>query len=165
MTTKNEIDQSLNKPSASNLLIFQSLNQESFNQRITQSTNQPIKKASARHSNETRAKVFRFRLLPGDGQSNPKTQTTRGGSLTASASGIDRFPVGRPSANSESSRGFITTTKMTDEAAIAKARARGEKYGFTGIFLANFIEHELRLVVKWRNRAREERLIKPMGER
>jgi hypothetical protein len=99
--------------------------QESFNQRITQSTNQPIKKASARHNNEIRAKVFKFRLLPGDGQSNPKTQTTRGGSLTASASGIDRFSVGRPSANPESSRGFITTTKMTDEAAIAKARARG----------------------------------------
>jgi hypothetical protein len=47
-------------------------------------------------------------------------------------------------------------TFQADEAAIAKARARGEMYGFTGIFLANFIERELRLMVKWRSRTRAE---------
>jgi hypothetical protein len=47
-------------------------------------------------------------------------------------------------------------TFQADEAAIAKARARGEMYGFSGIFLANFIERELRLMVKWRNRTRVE---------
>ena len=77
-----------NKIERPNLSILQSLNQESFNQRITQATNQPIKKASAQRSESDRAKAFKFRLLPGEGQSNPKTQTRRGGGLIASASGI-----------------------------------------------------------------------------
>ena len=50
--------------------------------------------------------------------------------------------------------GIEAATAQADEAAIAKARARGEMHGFTGIFLTNFIERELRLMVKWRNRAR-----------
>jgi hypothetical protein len=41
-----------------NLLIFQSFNQESLNQRITQSTNQPIKKASAANSEKNSGESF-----------------------------------------------------------------------------------------------------------
>jgi hypothetical protein len=40
-----------------NLSILQSLNQESFNQRITQSTNQPIKQASVRGGHDSRKSV------------------------------------------------------------------------------------------------------------
>lgn len=47
----------------------------------------------------------------------------------------------------------VGVAKLANEAAIVKARARGEMYGFTGIFLADFIERELRLMVKWRNRS------------
>lgn len=79
----------IKQPQSFNLLIFQSHNQESFNQRITQSTNQPIKKASAQRSDRFRAKLIEFRLLPGEGQSNPKTQTTRGGGRKSSASGME----------------------------------------------------------------------------
>ena len=50
--------------------------------------------------------------------------------------------------------GIQAATVQADDPAIAKARARGEMHGFTGIFLANFIERELRLMVKWKNRAR-----------
>jgi hypothetical protein len=52
------------------------------------------------------------------------------------------------------STGIQTTTGIVGEAAIAKARARGRMHGITGIFLANFIERELQLMAKWRNRAR-----------
>jgi hypothetical protein len=38
------------------------------------------------------------------------------------------------------------------EAMIAEARARGESHGFTGIFLRGFIERELLLMRKWRDR-------------
>ena len=59
------------------------------NQRITQSTNQPIKFGIP---TKTRALVSKFnlRLLPGEGKSNPKTQTQSGGGLIASASGIGK---------------------------------------------------------------------------
>ncbi len=50
--------------------------------------------------------------------------------------------------------GIQAATVQAEKAAIAKARARGEMHGFTGIFLVNFIERELQLMVKWRNRAR-----------
>jgi hypothetical protein len=35
------------------------------------------------------------------------------------------------------------------EARITKARARGQALGFTGMFLSNFIERELKLMQKW----------------
>jgi hypothetical protein len=73
-----------------NLSILQSLNQESFNQRITQSTNQPIKKASARRSNENSRESLQVSPQPGEGRAT-QTQTTRGGGLKASASGIAGF--------------------------------------------------------------------------
>jgi hypothetical protein len=38
---------------------------------------------------------------------------------------------------------------LNEEASIAKARARGESLGFTGIFLSSFIERELVLMKKW----------------
>jgi len=43
----------------------------------------------------------------------------------------------------------IGQSKSADAAALTKARARGEMYGFTGLFLSNFIERELRLMAKW----------------
>lgn len=89
----------------------QSLNQESViqlirNLLIRESPNQLINQ-SRRHMRTAAkicAKVLKFRLLPGEGQSNPKTQTTRGGGLIASASGIGRSPAfhswGNPLAHS-----------------------------------------------------------------
>jgi hypothetical protein len=41
-----------------NLSIFESSNQKSWNQRITQSANQPIKKASAENSEKNSGKSF-----------------------------------------------------------------------------------------------------------
>jgi hypothetical protein len=84
------------------LSIFQSVNQESGNQRVTQSTNQPIKKASA-CGGHFRASVFKLRLLPGDGQST-QYSNLKGRGFTASASGIHRFPVVRSPAIPEGSR-------------------------------------------------------------
>jgi hypothetical protein len=60
-----------------NLSILQSLNQESFNQRITQARRH--RRAAANFC----AKLLKFRLLPGEGQSNPKTQTSRGGASSS----------------------------------------------------------------------------------
>ena len=40
---------------------------------------------------------------------------------------------------------------VVDLDAKAIARARGERLGFTGMFLAGFIERELILMEKWRN--------------
>jgi hypothetical protein len=50
-------------------------------------------------------------------------------------------------------------TRLADEAAVARARARGEMYGFAGLFLSSFIERELQLMEIWRNRSKEERQI------
>jgi hypothetical protein len=74
-----------------NLLNSQSFNQESVNQRITQSTNQPIKKASAT-SGKKSGKEIQVSPIAGRMAEKPKTQTTRGGGLLDSASGINRQP-------------------------------------------------------------------------
>ena len=85
MKTKIEPSQSFNP------LISQSFNQESLNQRIAQSTNQPIKKASAPCSAKIlHAMVFRASPVAGRMAEQPHTQTKRGGGFIASASGIGR---------------------------------------------------------------------------
>lgn len=43
--------------------------------------------------------------------------------------------------------------EMASQEMLAKARARGEMHGFTGMFLDNFIERELRMMWKWNNQA------------
>lgn len=48
----------IERPQSLNPLILQSFNQESWNQRITQSANQPIKKASAENSEKNSGKSF-----------------------------------------------------------------------------------------------------------
>jgi hypothetical protein len=47
----------------------------------------------------------------------------------------------------------VGAVKLADKAVVSRARARGEMYGFAGAFLASFIERELRLMVKWRDRS------------
>jgi len=86
-----------------NLSILQSLNQESFNQRITQATNQPIKKASARCGQFLR-KTSQVSPLAGRRSEQPKNSNLKGRGFIVSASGIDRFPVVRSPANPEGSR-------------------------------------------------------------
>jgi hypothetical protein len=86
--------------------IFQSFNHLIRNLLIRESPNQLINQSRKhrRAAAKIRVRCFKFRLLPGEGQSNPKTQTSRGGGLIASASGIGRFPVVRSPANPEGSR-------------------------------------------------------------
>jgi hypothetical protein len=72
---------------------------ESPNQLINQSRRHPLRTAG-----KQRQEPFKFRLLPGEWQSNPKTQATRGGGLTAFASGIDRISVVCSLANLEGFR-------------------------------------------------------------
>ena len=72
-------------------------NQESFNRRITHSTNQPIKFGIGKTTREISRRFFRVSPLPGEWWSNAKTQTKSGGGVTASASGIQ--VSGRPLAS------------------------------------------------------------------
>jgi hypothetical protein len=60
-----------------NLSIFQSFNQESLNQRITQSTNQPIKKASARGGQNSR-QCFQVSPVAGRRSEQPKNSNHKG---------------------------------------------------------------------------------------
>jgi hypothetical protein len=94
-----------------NPLIFQSFNHLIRNLLISKSPNRLINQSSRhrRAAAKIRADRFKFRLLPGEWQSNPTTQTTRGGGPNAAASGIAKFSVVHPPAkqkDSLSSGGF-----------------------------------------------------------
>lgn len=67
----------IKQPQSFNLSILQSLNQESLNQRITQSTNQPIKKASARNGQNQR-KDFQVSPVAGRRSEQPKNSNHKG---------------------------------------------------------------------------------------
>jgi hypothetical protein len=67
----------IERPQSFTLLISQSFNQESLNQRITQSTNQPIKKASARSDKNSRGS-FQVSPVAGRLAEKPKNSNHKG---------------------------------------------------------------------------------------
>jgi hypothetical protein len=94
--------------------------------------NQPIKKASARGV-QISSKGFQVSPVAGRRSEQPKTQTTRGGGLIASASGIDRFSGRRSPANPEGSR---SSGKLGLRGDFCTRIARACERGFGSVWLA-----------------------------